>query len=168
MDVSNDITRHAFDGDGEYLGLKKGAKDTLEQAAKDNGWTLSEDAPLLSPTKADVSQERDRRLAAGFMFLGHQFQADETSIVKINGAVSMAMLAQATGVATDEPNWKQGAPLIWRAADNSDVELTIAQTFAFGLAAGAFVDVTTRAAHALKDMDPIPQDYADDIQWGAN
>lgn len=56
MDVSNDITRHAFDGDGEYLGLKKGTKDALEQAAKDNEWTLSEDDPAApDPLHRDLS-----------------------------------------------------------------------------------------------------------------
>lgn len=167
MDVSKDIIRHAFDGEGNYLGQKKGSPRDLDAAKRKFGWTFSDVAPVIPPNKTDVELERDRRLAHGFVLFGHRFQADETSMVKINGAVSMAMLAQAAGIATDDPEWQKGGPLIWRAADNTDVPMTIAQTFAFGLAAGAFVEEITRASHALKDMDPIPQDFEADTYWGA-
>ncbi len=56
MDVSNDIIRHAYDGEGNYLGLKKGKPELVAELAASNEWILSEDGPAApDPLHRDLS-----------------------------------------------------------------------------------------------------------------
>ena len=117
------------------------------------------------PTDADVNAERDRRIAAGFTFMGHLFQADPESLQNVNGAVSAALAAQLGGIAPDEANWFNGGPFSWLAADNASVQMTPGEVVAFGMAAAAHKNAHIHAARMLKNADPIPADFADDTHW---
>lgn len=46
MDVSNDVTRHAYDVDGRHVKRLKGSLGDVEALAAKNGWTLSKDGPV--------------------------------------------------------------------------------------------------------------------------
>jgi len=121
------------------------------------------DAP--APTAEEVTAERDRRIAAGFTFMGHLFQADPESLQNVNGAVSAALAAQLGGIAPDEANWFNGGAFSWLAADNTSVQMTPGDVVAFGMAAAAHKNAHIHAARTLKNTDPIPADFADDRHW---
>ena len=119
-----------------------------------------------APKPDQVNRERDRRLAADFEFQGKMYQRDDKSIQRITGAATLAGFAVAQGAQPEDYNWHGGdQPFAWIASDNS-LNLMDAQTaFAFG---AECANVETRivfAAKALREMDPIPHDYADDRHW---
>ena len=63
-----------------------------------------------------------------------------------------------TGVGWDEN-------FTWVAADNTTVKMDAQTTLNFGKAAADWKARHIRAARALKDMSPIPADYASDSRW---
>jgi len=116
-------------------------------------------------TSEDVNAERDRRIVEGFSFKGHLFQADAESVTNINGAVSAALAAQMSGIASNELNWFNGSQFAWLAIDNTDVQMAPAEVVAFGMAAAAHKAAHIHAARDLKDSHPIPATYSQDKHW---
>jgi hypothetical protein len=117
---------------------------------------------------SDVNAERDRRISAGFMFNGHLFQSDVASQKRINGAVTLAILAISSGVKPGNLRWHGGAEdFAWLAADNTLVPMDAPTVCEFGKAAGEWEASHVFAARALKDMNPIPRDFVDSKYWPA-
>lgn len=122
--------------------------------------------PIPGPTGADVNVERDRRISAGFTFDGKRFAFDPDSKQRVTGAATLAGFAIAQGAAAGYLLWHGGAtPFVWIADDNTLVEMDAPTCFAFGQAAAAHETAHIFAARQLKDMTPIPADYADDAHW---
>lgn len=117
-------------------------------------------------TKAMVDAERDRRIAAGFMFNGKMIDFDQVSKENITGAGAMAGTALAMGAVTGDLHWHGGAePFSWITADNTKLELDAASMFAMSQAAGNHVTAHFFAGRTLKDFTTIPAAYADDDWW---
>jgi hypothetical protein len=116
-------------------------------------------------TEEMVNAERDRRLLLPFPFGGKTYQRDPQSVLRINGAVSMALAAMALGTAPDAALWVNGGPFQWITADNSIAELTPAGVIGLGMACAEVETRLVFAARTLKDMDPIPLNYTDDEHW---
>lgn len=117
-------------------------------------------------TASEVNAERNRRLRAPFTFAGHAFDRDPTSLQRITGAATLAGFAMAAGAQAGNLFWHGGeSPFAWIAADNSIVTMDAPTCFAFGQEAAAVETRLIFAARAVKAMDPIPADYADDIHW---
>lgn len=135
------------------------------------GWVQTEDGsfappPAPPPTAEDVAAERDRRLQADFTFQGVQFQRDPTSIARISGAGTLALGAIVKGAQPGDLRWPGGdEDFVWIASDNSEVPMDAQTCFAFGQAAAAVETRMIFAAKALREMDPIPADFADDGYW---
>lgn len=125
-----------------------------------------EDAP--PPSTADIDAERDRRIAAGFIFEGKLYQSRPEDRENMAGASLAALAAMGNGALPGDYRWHGGdSDFVWIAEDNS-LTLMDAQTmFALGQTAMAHKQAHIFAARALKDADPIPADYADDIHWPA-
>lgn len=118
------------------------------------------------PTAAEVNAERDRRISAGFTFDGKRFAFDPDSKQRVTGAATLAGFAIAQGAAAGYLLWHGGAtPFVWIADDNTLVEMDAPTCFAFGQAAAAHETAHIFAARQLKDISPIPADYADDTHW---
>lgn len=109
----------------------------------------------LSPSySGSVDAERDRRIDAGFEFEGVRYQSRPGDRENIAGAAVIALA---------DPAYSTG----WIAADNSVVEMDAPTLLRFGRAAADHKQALIFAARQLKDMQPIPADYADDKWWPA-
>lgn len=118
------------------------------------------------PTAADVSGERDRRLRLDFTFDGKSFQRDDVAIKRITGAYSMALAAIVGGVVAGDLRWHGGdSDFAWIASDNSLVTMDAQTVIAFGNACAAIEEDLVIKARAIKDLDPIPDDFAADAWW---
>lgn len=120
-----------------------------------------------APSAAEVNAERDRRIHAGFSFSGKTYAFDPSSKQRVTGAGTLAGFALAAGAQPGDMLWHGGQqPFRWIADDNSLTEMDAQTCFAFGQAAAAHEEAHIFAARAIKDMDPIPADYAtDDTYW---
>lgn len=122
--------------------------------------------PAYQPTSADVNAERDRRLVLPFTFGGKLYDRDPRSLDRITGAATLAGFAMGAGAGPGNLFWHGGTePFAWIANDNTITTMDAPTTFAFGQAAAAVETQLVFAARALKDMNPIPADYTDDVYW---
>lgn len=113
-----------------------------------------------------VDAERDRRIDGGFVFGGTLFQSRPGDRENIAGASTAALAAISGGAEVGDLRWHGGdSDFAWIAADNSLVPMDAQTMFAFGSAAMAHKQAMIFAARALKDMEEIPADYADDGWW---
>lgn len=118
------------------------------------------------PQKYDVQVERDRRMDAGFFFDKVMFQSRQEDRENVAGAVSWASLAIMAGAQPGDYRWHGGEDdFAWIAADNSLVKMDAQTVVDFGKALAAWKSGHIFAARALKDMDPIPADFADSKYW---
>jgi hypothetical protein len=117
-------------------------------------------APIV-PTTDDVDAERDRRIASDFVFDDVVYQSRPSDLENIAGAATAALGAIVGGAQPDDLRWHGGASdFTWIAADNSLTPMDAHTLFAFGRTAMAHKQAHIFAARAIKDMDPIPSDYA--------
>lgn len=113
-----------------------------------------------------VDAERDRRIAAGFVFNGVLYQSRAEDRENIAGAATAALGAIINGAAAGNYLWHGAASdFVWIAADNSKHKLDAATMYALGQAALAHKQAHIFAARALKDLSPIPADFAADRNW---
>lgn len=118
-------------------------------------------------TGADVNAERDRRLKT-FSFGGklYDFCDGRGSDINIAGAGTLALAAIMAGAQANDLRWADPAvDFSWVAADNSIVTMDAQTCLNFAKAAADWKAKHIRKARALKDMNPIPADYASDIRW---
>ena len=118
------------------------------------------------PSVNDVNLERDRRLVLDFEFQGKMYQRDAKSIARISGAGALALGAMVGGAQAGNLNWHgRSTPFAWIASDDTLTTMDAQTCFAFGQAAAAVETEIVFAAKVLREMDPIPADYADDAYW---
>lgn len=116
--------------------------------------------------EAAVNAERDRRLSVDFAFQGVMYQRDQVSLARITGAATLAGFAVAAGAPAGFYRWHNGpTDFSWIASDNSLTVMDAPTCFAFGQEAAAVETRIVFSAKALRDMDPIPADFADDGYW---
>jgi len=119
-------------------------------------------------TAAMVDAVRDIRVASGFGFNGKVYQTRPEDRENIAGAATAALAAiMVNGAQPGDFRWHGGdSDFEWIAADNSTHPLDAQTTFAMGQAAMAHKQAHIFAARTLKDMDPIPADFAtNDAYW---
>jgi len=118
------------------------------------------------PSSNDVNAERDRRIAADFEFQGKMYQRDQTSLQRITGAATLAGFAIASGAQPGNLRWANSEQDFgWIASDNTITPMDAQTCFAFGQAAAAVETRLVFAAKQLRNMEPIPDDFADDRWW---
>lgn len=121
-------------------------------------------APTVTPAMVDA--ERDRRMDAGIVFEGVQFQSKANDRENITGAALLATMAMMKGAAAGNLKWSDPErDFVWIAADNSTVTMDAPTVAEFGQAAAARKQALIYAGRELKDMESIPADYADDKWW---
>ncbi|ARU02964.1 DUF4376 domain-containing protein [Yoonia vestfoldensis] len=120
----------------------------------------------LAAIHAEINAERDRRLRADFAFAGKMFQRDAVSLARITGAATLAGFAMAQGAGAGDLRWANpDRDFMWIAADNSLMPMDAPTAFDFGAAAAQVETEIVFAARALREMDPVPDDIADDQWW---
>jgi len=139
---------------GQVFGSDPPITNKQEEQIKRNNYLLA------------VNLERDRRLAADFEFNGKQYQRDPTSLQRITGAATLAGFAIAAGAQPGNLRWANPeSDFGWIASDNTITAMDAQTCFAFGQAAAAVETRLIFAAKALREMEPIPADYAADEWW---
>ena len=99
--------------------------------------------------------------------MGHRFQSDEFSQRNMADASQSADSAITRGVAEDDYRWQMGATedYVWIDADNHHVPMTAYDVRGMYQNMMRWKQSHIFSARALKDMDPIPGDYAADSHW---
>lgn len=118
-------------------------------------------------TLKKIDAERDRRIAAGFVFQGNLYQtARQTDRENILGAAQSALAAIVNGAQPGDLRWADPEDdFFWIASDNSRTPMDAQTTLAFSQGAIDYKTALIVAASNLKSMESIPVDYADDKWW---
>lgn len=118
-----------------------------------------------APTTADIDAERDRRLAV-FVFNEVMFDFNDVAKGDIAGAGTLALAAIINGAQPGDMSWADtGSEFSWISGDNSYVFMDAQTTFAFAQAAAKWRARHVFAARRLKDTQPIPANYTEDVWW---
>jgi hypothetical protein len=134
----------------------------VDQAAADAAFASYTPPP--SVTSDDINQERDRRIAGGFVFGGNTYQSDPESRQRIANAAIEAIEAIIGDVSGGNLRWSDPAnDFTWRAADNSEIPMDAPSMVDLHKEARAHEAMMIRRAQALK-ANP-PSDYTDDRHW---
>jgi len=128
------------------------------------GWLYSDGALLDQPapiTPAAVDVERDLRIGAGFTFQGVVYQSRPEDRENIMGASTAALAAMGNGAQAGDLRWHgENTDFQWIDANNEMHPMDAPTMFAFGKAAMTHKQAHIFAARAVKDMSPIPADFA--------
>lgn len=115
--------------------------------------------PLVTSSEVDI--ERDRRINNGFVFNGVNYQAAPEDRENIAGASQVALEAIMNGAQPGDLYWHGGTtPFVWIATDNSLNPMDAQTMFDFGKSAMSHKQAMIFKARSIKDMSPIPTDYA--------
>lgn len=106
------------------------------------GWVGNLDASKALKWAA-IKAARDAAEYGGFTFNGGTYDSDTVSVQRINGAVSMALIAQGAG---------QSFSIDWTRADNSVATLAGADVINLGMTLGQFVNGVHEKARQLRDQ----------------
>lgn len=158
------------DGDHTVI-VEPGHRDWVAASARGDieAFMVDPESEPSPPTSGMINAERDRRLAGVFTFGGKPYDCDPDSMARITGAATLAGFAIGAGAQPGDLDWMpEVAEFVWIAADNTLTAMDAQTMFAFGHAAAANQAAHVFAGRALKEMDPIPADYADDQYWPAS
>lgn len=127
-----------------------------------NTGAVTETGSADGPFAADVNVERSRRLMAGTtvtLTTGEviPIQGRDEDMRNLHGLCTAAQLRLSQGDTTHETTFRD--------ADNVDRILTPSKVVELWSLGAAFVSDVYASSWAIKDLDPIPADYADDARW---
>ena len=165
--MSSDKLSHYFP-DASWNWPSENDHSTLQWFGPGDKPTEAELAALPWPviTTDDVDAERDRRIEAGMVFNAVRYQTRAQDRENVAGASIMALAAMVNGAQTGDLRWHGGdSDFVWIAEDNSLNAMDAQTFFAFGQAMAAHKSAHIFAARALKDMEVISADFADDKHW---
>ncbi len=136
-------------GQGRSLTSQGGAPVTVET--------------VIAPTARDVNRERKRRIEAGVLVavtggtrpVALQGRAEDQSSLMALALAANLRIAAGRGSETTT----------FRDRDNIDHELTQSQVLELWQRGAAWIEAVYAASWALKDQNPIPQDFTHDIYW---
>lgn len=111
------------------------------------------------PTGDDVNAERQRRIITGAVFGGVHVTGRDEDIMNLTNLALAAQVRMAGGDTTTLTTYRDGG--------NVDHDLTPPQMLTLWQQASARVSAIYAASWAIKAMDPIPADFANDSYWGA-
>lgn len=106
--------------------------------------------------RIDVNRERTRRLVAGAVFDGIRLTGSDDDIRNLTNLALGAQLRLMTGDTT---------LTTFRDGDNADHQLTPLQMLELWQQSSAYVSALYQASWALKAMEVIPEEFADDQHW---
>lgn len=98
----------------------------------------------IKETLGRLQVQYDGLIERGINYQGKTFQIDQSSLININGAATMATVIKAVG-----GTWPQN--FFWIANDNSRMPLDGDGMIAFGMSVGAYYTALVLTNRALKD-----------------
>lgn len=146
----------------------------LEWDSPTLNWSIrdktAEELAAENKTKLDsITKHRDELIAQGFWFNDVKYDSRPEDQKRISGAALLAFIAISQGAQANNYLWNGGTePFSWIAQDNSVVQMDAFTVISFGQAAAEHERAHIFAARSLKDMDPIPGDWASSEYWPAS
>lgn len=126
----------------------------------------AEEAARRNQILDSINIHRDELIADGFWFANTKYDSRPEDQKRISGAALLAFMAVSQGAEANNYIWHGGTePFSWIAQDNSIVQMDAPTVIAFGQTAAEHERAHIFAARALKDMDPIPDDWANTAYW---
>ena len=114
----------------------------------------------------NITFYRDTLIAQGFWFNGIKYDSRPEDQKRISGAALLAFMAASQGAQANNYLWHGGSePFSWIAQDNTVVQMDAPTVISFGQTTAEHERSHIFAARALKDMDPIPDDWANTAYW---
>ena len=92
--------------------------------------------------RAEIAQEREKKLAGGVTFNGVRYDSDDKAQLRITGAITQMSILSGQGI--------EMPPQAWVAMDDSVHQLQMADLIALGMAVSAHVTACVLAANAHK------------------
>lgn len=123
-----------------------------------------------------ITEERDARIARGFYFNGHIYDSRPEDQKRISGSALLAFMVISAGGGTAGDNyWHINGQTVdstitefgWITQDNQIVTMDAPTVIAFGKVAAEWERAHIFSARTLKDMDPVPDNYKNDMYWPA-
>ncbi|MBB3144950.1 hypothetical protein FHS21_001351 [Phyllobacterium trifolii] len=150
--VEGEANQWLHEIDGLFVGREGQTLESMVEEAN---------APLVKPAISGerVNAERHRRIEAGKSIDDVRVTGRDEDARNLQALLSVAQLRIAGGDTT--------TTTVFRDGNNVDHELRPAQIVNLFLQSSAFVSDVYAAAWALKALDPIPVDFADDSHWPA-
>lgn len=122
--------------------------------------------PTVIITSDMINRERDRRISKGFLYMGKGYDSRTEDQKRISGASLLAFMAIVAGSPAGHLKWHGGATdFAWISKDNSLALMDAQTVVGLGKAAAEWETAHIFYARALKDMNPIPLNYTDDVFW---
>lgn len=117
----------------------------------------------------EINTYRDAKIAEGFSFDGVMFDSRSEDQKRISGAGTLAFIAISQGAQAGDLYWHGGTePFVWISKNNDLITMDAYTVVDFGRAAAKHETAHVFAARALKDMNPIPDDYSNPMYWPAS
>ncbi len=121
-------------------------------------------------TTAQVDEERDVRLYGGVTFVidgvEHTFDSDLVSQQRVDSMAALARFAVSAGAQAGDYRWHGATTdFQWISADNSLVTMDAIEMVALGDRFVEWISGVVFSGRTIKNMDPIPTDYATDSRW---
>lgn len=116
-----------------------------------------------------INEERDRRIAMGFLFAGKIFDSRPDDQTNIAGAAQLAFMAIVSGAKAGNLRWHGGeSDFCWITQDNTLMPMDAQTVVALGRAAAAWKQAHIFTARAMKNMETIPADFRYSKLWPVN
>lgn len=123
-------------------------------------------AAARSQLQKEVDAERDRRIDIGVEFQGVLYQSRSGDRENIAGSAQLAFMAIVGGAQPGDLRWADpDEDFFWIALDNSRVPMDAPTVVEFGRVAALNKKAHIMAGSDLKQMKPIPADFADSVWW---
>lgn len=165
--VENELVTNVIEIDAEGYPGAIPCTDEVEIGWSYDGTTFTAPPPPPPPpaTADDVDSERNRR-ASQMAFEGKVYQTGRTSYDLVSAWGASANHAVQGGAAAGDLRWADPAKdFVWIDAANAEVLMDAQTMAAFATATMQWDSANILAARALKNMNPIPADYASDQYW---
>lgn len=168
VDADNYFLAQAVEGSVPHWVFSTPPNGMYKARLVNGAWVDQGAAPVapVEEVQAQVDAERDRRTDAGVMFNGVLYQSRAGDRENISGSAQLAFMAIVMGAQPGDLRWSGAdSDFEWIADDNSRVPMDAQTVVEFGKVAAARKLAMIFAGSNLKQMQPIPADFADDQWW---
>lgn len=126
-----------------------------------------EEAAKKEDLSRQINEYRDTLIADGFWFNENKFDSKSEDQKRISGAALLAFIAISNGAQANNLYWHGGTtPFEWIDQRNNIIQMDAQTVVELGKVAAEHERSHIFYARALKDMNPIPENFKDPSYWG--
>lgn len=169
--VHTDIPADAVDiSEERYQQVIANPEQGKIRSHDDDGLPILIDRPPYVPTREEmmvhIDSQRDERISSGFEHGERKYRSRAEDRASITENANLAAMAIMNGAQPGELNWlNDDEEFQWIDADNERVPMDAQSMINLARSAATHKNRLVFAARTLKDMSPIPADFADDKYW---